>query len=321
MRLGLVTDSLSHLPFEQMLDTCAELGITDVEFPVGGWSTAPHCDAEALLADDRALRSFAAAIERRGLRISAFNANGNQLHPVSGAEGDAVVRRAVELAHRLGVETVVCMSGLPGGAPGDRTPNWVTTSWPPETLEILDYQWNRVALPYWEDLARLGRARGVRFAVEMHGSQLVHSARTLLRLREAVGSVVGANVDPSHPLWQGADPRILVRELDGAVHHVHAKDVRMNPRVLDAQGVLDTTPVDLPDERAWNFVTLGSGHPGGATFWGQLFSDLRGAGYDGVLSIEHEDLRIDAVEGVRRTVRLLEDVIPRAAPSWTPADV
>ncbi len=321
MRIGMVTDSLSHLSFEHMLDAAAGAGVTDLEFPIGGWSTAPHCDAEALLADENALGAFRGAIEERGQRVCAINANGNQLHPVHGDMDDAVLRRAVLLAERLGVHTVVCMSGLPGGAPDDRTPNWVTTSWPPETAEILDYQWNEVALPYWRRMAAFGRDHGVRFAVEMHGSQLVHGARSLLRLRREIGEQIGANLDPSHPMWQGADPRALVARLHGAIHHVHAKDVRLSPRVIDVEGVLDTTPLDRPADRAWNFVTLGLGHPGGETFWGQLLSDLRASGYDGVLSIEHEDIHIDAVEALGHTVQLLDRVMPRAAPSWRPAAI
>lgn len=321
MRLGIVTDSLSALPFEEMLDACVELGITDLELPVGGWSTAPHCDADALLGSRGALDGFLRAIDERGLRISAFNANGNPLHPVTGSADDAVLRRAVELAARTGVETVVCMSGLPGGSPQDRTPNWITTSWPPETGRILAYQWDEVALPYWEQTAAFGQERGVRFAIEMHGSQLVHSASTLLRLRERTGEQIGANMDPSHPMWQGADPRAVVAALDGAIHHVHAKDVRMNPHVVDVDGVLDTTPLEKPSQRAWNFVTLGLGASGGATFWGQLFSDLRAAGYDGVLSIEHEDVHRDAREALAQTVAFLRGIAPDAPASWRPADI
>lgn len=321
MRLGLHTDSLSHLSFEMMLDTCVELGITDLEFPVGGWSTAPHCDAASMLEDDKSLAAFTDAVTSRELRICAINANGNQLHPVTGADDDQTLRRAVELAERVSAPTVVCMSGLPQGTKGDRTPNWVTTAWPPETQEILAYQWNDVALPYWHDMAEFGAARGVRFAVEMHGNQLVYNARTMSRLREEIGDSVGANLDTSHPMWQGADPRDVVDALGGSIYHVHAKDLRLMPRVVGPHGVLDTTDIIHPRDRAWNFVTLGSGHPGGVPFWGQLLSDLRMTGYDGVISIEHEDLVMDAVEGVRHTVELLDHVMPREAASWKPADI
>lgn len=321
MEIGIVTDSLAALPFEEMLDTVAELGISSVEFPTGGWSSAPHIDTELLLADKAARDRFTAAIADRGLRICALNANGNQLHPTTGPVVDGVVRRAVELASILEIPTVVLMSGLPGGAPGDTTSNWVTTSWPPETQTILDYQWNEVALPYWHDLAKLGRSRGVRFAVEMHGHQLVYNAETLLRLRDAVGDVVGANLDPSHPMWMGADPRAVARALSGAIHHVHAKDARLQRHVVDAHGVLGTQPPEQAAGRPWNFVTLGLGYPGGQQFWGQFLCDLRAAGYDGPLSIEHEDVLLDAVEGVRQTVDLLRGVMPVKPPSWRPQDI
>ena len=319
MRIGMVTDSLAMLPFEEMLDTAAELGVEDLEFPVGGWSTAPHLDAPALLADASARDRFAGAVQDRGLRISALNANGNQLHPTTGAKDDQVVRNAVELAGQMGVPTVVLMSGLPGGAPGDISGNWVTTSWPPETQTILDYQWNEIAIPYWRELATFAGDRGVRLAVEMHGHQLVYNAATLLRLREAVGGdVVGANLDPSHPMWMGADPSTVARTLSGVIYNVHAKDSRRQEHVVAAQGVLDTQPPEAYMDRAWNFVTLGLGRDGGAQMWGRFLWDLRAAGFDGTLAIEHEDMQMGAVEGVRESVGILESVILRDPPSWSP---
>lgn len=321
MRLGLHTDSLAHLPFDDMLDLCAELGVTDLEFPIGGWSTAPHCNAADLLTDPVRLTTFTDAVASRGLNICAVNANGNQLHPTTGARDDKTLRLAVDFAEAVDAPTVVCMSGLPGGAPGDSTPNWITTAWPPETQSILDYQWTDVALPYWRNLAEYGVSRGVAFAIEMHPGQLVYNVRSMLRLRDEVGPTVGANLDTSHSMWQGADPRSIVHALGDAVYHVHAKDLRLNQRVIDVDGVLDPTSIETPRERAWNFVTFGLGHPGGQTFWGQVLSDLRLGGYDGVLSIEHEDMAIDAIEGVQHTVDLLNRVMPRAAPSWQPADI
>lgn len=321
MRIAVLTDSLSTMPFEEMLDAVAALGVHDLEFATGGWSEAPHLDVHAVLDDASARDRFLGALRERDLTISALNINGNQLHPVIGESVDETVRATVRLAGLLGVETVVLMSGLPGGAPGDSTPNWITSSWPPETQQILDYQWNEVALPYWRDLAQFGGRHGVRFAVEMHGSQLVYNASTLLRLRESVGEIVGANVDPSHPMWMGADPRALVRALDGAIHHVHMKDARLQPSVADAHGVLDTQPPAASRDRAWNYVTLGHGYPGGQQFWAQFLSDLRQSGYDGVLSIEHEDVVVDALEGVAQSVALLRPIVPDLPPSWTPAAI
>lgn len=321
MKIGLVTDSLASSPFDEMLDQAASVGVEQVEFCTGGWSEAPHIDVDLLLADGSARDRFLGAVRDRGMTISALNINGNQLHPVIGAQVDGVVRKTVELASLMGLPTVVLMSGLPAGGPGDVNPNWVTTSWPPETQTILDYQWNQVAIPYWRDLAALGREKGIRFAVEMHGTQLVYNADTLLRLRDAVGDVVGANLDPSHPMWMGADPRMVAAALTGAIHNVHAKDSRFQPHIVGVNGVLGTQPPEQAAVRPWNYVTLGLGYPGGAQFWGQFLSDLRAAGYDGVLSIEHEDVQMDALEGVAQTVSLLKSVILTKPPSWRPAAI
>ena len=72
-----------------------------------------------------------------------------------------------ELAQQLGVKKIVMMSGLPTGCAGDKTPVWITTSWPPETQDILDYQWNQVAIPAWKKLVKLAEDCGIeRIALE-----------------------------------------------------------------------------------------------------------------------------------------------------------
>jgi sugar phosphate isomerase/epimerase len=213
------------------------------------------------------------------------------------------------------------MSGLPG-AHGDSSPNWVTTSWPPENLDILDYQWNQVAIPYWKELAAFARDKGVKLAVEACGGQLVHSTSTMLRLIEATGGdVVGANLDPSHLMWMGADIPTVIRTLGDAIFHVHAKDIRINDWIAARDGLLDTVPITEPGSRAWNYVTLGLGHPGGATFWADFVYNLRSVGYDGTLNIEHEDALVNSVEGVGRAADLLRHVALVDPPDWTPAKV
>jgi sugar phosphate isomerase/epimerase len=264
---------------------------------------------------------FAGQISSRGLTLSALNANGNSLHPVEGAQHDKVVRDTIELASQLGVTTVVMMSGLPG-ARGDSTPNWITTSWPPETLRVLDYQWTEVAIPYWKQLAEFARDRGVRLAIEACGGQLVYNVTTMLRLIDAVGDdVVGANLDPSHLMWMGADIPTVIHTLGRAIFHVHAKDIKVQRPQANRDGLLDTLPITQADQRAWNYVTLGLGHPAGATFWADFVYALRGVGYDGTLNIEHEDTLVNSIEGVRRAATLLKQVVLVEPADWKPADI
>ena len=122
MKIGLITDSVGHLSFESALDVAKEHELSSVEVATGNWSEAPHANLPTLVSSADARAEFAEKISSRGLTLSAFCANGNQLHPIEGPQHDKVVRETIELASALSVPTVVLMSGLPG-APGDSTPN------------------------------------------------------------------------------------------------------------------------------------------------------------------------------------------------------
>jgi sugar phosphate isomerase/epimerase len=216
----------------------------------------------------------------------------------------------LQLAEEFEVGTVVTMSGLPA-APGDRFPAWITTVWPPENLRLLEHQWT-VAIDYWGDVAAEARRRGVRVAIEMHANQLVYSVPGLRKLREAVGDTVGANFDPSHLLWMGADPIAAIAALTGAIHHVHAKDTRIEDRAA-VTSRLETIPNERTDERAWNFVAVGTGHPDGVAFWTRFADAVHAAGYDGPLSIENEDYTLGQRESVALAVDTLRQAIAARA--------
>ncbi|WP_432855071.1 sugar phosphate isomerase/epimerase family protein [Amycolatopsis sp. CA-161197] len=303
-----MTDSVSHLSLDATLDLAAQLGLDYVEFATGNWSSSPHVNLDVLLEDAAARRDLQLKLADRKLRISALTCSGNPLHPgPAGVEQDAVTRKTIELAALLDVDRVVLMSGLPGG-PGDQNPNWIAVSWPPEATKVLAWQWDSVVLPYWTDLAGFAEQRGIhKLCVELHGQQVVYNAPTLLRLREAVGPVVGANLDPSHLMWMGGDPLAAVEALGDAIYHVHAKDTRVEPTAA-VRTMLETVSLltDDPGSRAWNYVTLGTGR--GEPFWADFVAALAKTGYDDVLSIEHEDTAVEPVAGVRASVDLLRRV-------------
>jgi len=308
MEIGLLTDSLSAMTRDEALDTAVELGIGTVEIGLGGvhggWSPAPHADLLELLDNAAARQQLRRDVEGRGLRLEALNAAGNPLHPVEGARDDRILRGALQLAEEFQVDTVVTMSGLPA-SPGDSFPAWITTVWPPENSRLLEHQWT-VAIDYWGELADEARRRGVRIAVEMHANQLVYSVPGVLRLRDAVGDIVGANFDPSHLMWMGADPIAAIAALAGTIHHVHAKDTRIETR-SNVSSRLETIPNERTDERAWNYVAVGTGHPDGIAFWTRFAEALQKAGYDGPLSIENEDYTLGQRESVAKAVNTLRE--------------
>ncbi|UOQ95790.1 sugar phosphate isomerase/epimerase [Halobacillus shinanisalinarum] len=311
MKTGLVTDILSYMPFEKMLDTCKELGIETIELGCGNWSNAPHLDLDGLLDSSYQRRQFLETIESRGLEISALNCSGNQLEPTEQGEKHAeVVEKTFKLAGLLGVKTVVMMSGCPSARPEDRVPNWITHPILPPHFETLDWQWNEVAFPYWERAVKVAKDSGVeKIAIENLGFNLVHNPETLLKLRNEVGEMVGMNLDPSHLFWMGGDPIAAARTLGNAIHHVHAKDVRIERGVNDVNGLIDVKPMESFADRSWNYVALGYGHS--VKYWKEFFTVVKMMGYEGAIVLEMEDLTMDPLTGVKKSMDVLRDSLPR----------
>jgi sugar phosphate isomerase/epimerase len=177
---------------------------------------------------------------------------------------------------------------------------------------MLDYQWNTVAIPYWKAAGKVARDHGVKIAVEMHPGFLVYNVETLLRLREAVGPVLGANFDPSHLFWNGVDAPTAIRALGDAIHHVHGKDCAVDPLNLLKNGCNDGKPYDQILKRSWTFRSIGYGHD--EKTWKDIMSALRIVGYDYVVSIEHEDALMSRDEGLAKGVATLKNVLMAESP-------
>ena len=314
MKLGVFTVLYRDLPFEQMLDKVVELGLDAVELGTGNYPGDAHCKPDELLADGQKAKVYRDAIESRGLIISGLSQHGNPVHPDPGfRERDrATWEKTVRLAEVLEVPVVMAFSGCPGDHDGARYPNWVTCPWPDDYLKILEWQWNEVVIPYWTEAAAFAKGHGVtKIAFEMHPGFVVYNPETLLRLREAVGPEIGANLDPSHLFWQGIDiveaTKVLGREQ--AIFHVHAKDTAIDRGNVARNGILDTKHYGQILDRSWTFRTVGYGQ--GEKTWRDFVSALRAVDYDYVLSMEHEDLLLSVDEGLRKGVELLQNLILR----------
>ena len=318
MKIGLFTDSLQDLSFADALDWIAAQGLEAVEIGAGNFSPAPHCAVDQLLDDENARAEFKAAIESRGLTLSALNCNGNLLdpHPERRRKAQDTFYKTVEAAGKLGLDTIVTMSGCPGDPTGGTYPNWVTCTWQREFVELGERQWAEEIEPFWKQAGKFAADHGVKVAIEMHPGQSVYNTRTLLRLREIAGPGLGANLDPSHLFWQGMDPLVVAHALgQNGVFHVHAKDTKIDPQEMALNGGLDTRPTSLVGQRAWAFRTVGYGH--GEAWWRDFVSTLRLMGYDGVLSIEHEDRLMGSREGIVKSVEFLKPLVLKTpAEAW-----
>ena len=313
MKVGVFSAILSGLPLEKALDHIAGLGCDTVEIGTGAYPGNAHCKPADLLKNTGKLKEFVAAVKERGLEISSLSCHGNPIHPNAklAKEHHDVFQATVKLAGKIGVEVVTTFSGCPGDHAGAKYPNWVTCPWPNDFLDILDWQWNKVAIPYWKKQVKFATDHGIKkIALEAHPGFLVYNPETMLKLRDATESkVLGANFDPSHFFWQGIDPVKAVRKLAGAIHHVHAKDTGLYKINADYDGYLDTKPYSDEKNRAWIFRTVGYGH--GADFWTDFVSTLRLVGYDGTLSMEHEDSLMSPNEGLRKGVEFLKGIVLR----------
>ena len=310
MKLCVITNIFASTPLKEALKKFSALGIEALEIGCGGYPGNAHANCDILLNDDAALTEWKKIISDAGMEVAALAVHGNPVHPDKEI-ANAFHRdfeRAVLLSEKIGNDTIVTFSGCPGGCAEDKTPNWVTCPWPEDFLKALDYQWNEVLIPYWKSATAFAKAHGVtKIALEMHPGFCVYNPETLLRLRNAVGDVIGANFDPSHLIWQGIEPARAIRALGDAIYHFHAKDTKVDPINREINGVLDTKHYTDEINRSWIFRSVGYGN--GQDYWRDIISNLRLIGYDKVMSIEHEDSLMTPDEGLSHAAKFLSDSI------------
>ena len=309
MQIGVLTVLYSHMKFTDVLDKVKGLGISAVEIGTGGYPGDAHIDLSKLLENKNAREAYQKELSDRNMIISALSCHGNPIHPNPkiAREADQTFRKTVQLAMMMEVPVVNTFSGLPAGCAEDKMPNWVTCPWPPHFLEILKYQWDDVAIPYWKEAAAFADDHGIKIGIEIHPGMLIFNVETMLRMRDATGPAMGANLDPSHLFWNGVDPIAAIRKLGDAVHHVHGKDCYVDPLNVSINGCNDHKPYDQIANRSWTFRTIGYGHD--LKFWKDFVSALRLVGYDHVISIEHEDAMMSVDEGLQKAVAVLKEAV------------
>ncbi len=309
MEIGVFSALFGDRSWEEACKAASSYGVKAIEAGSGGVVGKGHVHPQEFLKDKAKRKRFTDAAQKYGLKISALSAHGNPLHPdreIAASDSDDL-KASAELASLLGIDVVNCFGGCPGAGEDARYPNWITCPWPTYFGDAVKWQWEKKLVPFWKDMAKLGKDTGIRFGLEMHPGDMIYNPELLLKLRKEAGGHVSCNFDPSHLFWQGIDPILAIERLGDAIVHVHAKDSQVNKNVVSFRGVNDWKHYSNIPERAWTFRTVGYGH--GKDFWNDLVSALRVAGYDGTVSIEHEDPLMSADEGFRKAVSFLEEVL------------
>lgn len=329
-KLGVYTAILHDRPLPEALRAIAELGLGGAEINAGGFLPSPHLPIDEVLGSDTARDEYLGVFEAAGVSLNGLNVNGNPLHPDGSVRErqSRDVRRAVEVAGRLGVRRVVAMSGLPEAHPGGRAASWTVAPWDSAYLDALDHQWDQVAVPFWREIDASAAEHDVQVCIEMHPHNLVFNPATLERLVQRTGAGnIGAELDPSHLFWQGIDPIAAVEHLGGLVRHAAAKDTRINAANMRVHGVLDdrfrrvpsSAATSLagasalnswPEDPSWEFVAVGRGHD--EDFWSRFLRALWRVDPGMAVNIEHEDLEFGPLEGLQVAAQVLRSAAAQA---------
>lgn len=318
MNLGAYTACLHNFTLSEALDHLKSFGLTGAEVNVGGFIPSPHCPVDLLIGSKTAREDYLGIFEEKGMRPAGLNTSGNVVDPLSdvGPRHTYDLKRAIELASKLGIGEIVCMSGLPGTDPDAKYPAWVVNPWNGEQLEVLEYQYG-VLEKFWKEMDLRAQDAGVKLAWELHPTNTVFTPTQFLQFEERVGGFknIGVNMDPSHLMWQGMDIMKSIELLGDKIFHVHAKDTKIEPGV-DTRGVLDPsfgpvpedesarTPVGMnhycsswPSDPAWRFVAIGEGHD--VPWWSEFLAAIAKIDPEMNINIEHEDAAYDQLEGIR----------------------
>ncbi len=317
MKLGAYTACLHDKPLAEALEILAGLGLDSAEVNSGGFIDTPHLPITDLRSSEAARSEYLGLYDAAGVTLTALNCNGNPLDPDPvGARHAQDIIDSIELAALLGVKRVITMSGAPGTEAGTTRPAWNVQPWHSAYLDVRDYQWNDVAIPFWKRIQAIAADHDVKVGLEMHPHNIVFNPATMERLATEINAThVGAEMDPSHLFWQGIDPTLAVQSLGDLVYIAAAKDTRIN-EAAKINGVLDDrftrvaegepgflslgghyTLGRWPSNASWDFVAVGRGHD--LDWWTGFLDALAAVDPDMAVNIEHEDQELDQMEGLR----------------------
>ena len=164
MELSVMSPVLNQMNTEEAIKYLASLGVDSLEIGAGGYPGKAHLDPKEMLAEPAKIEAFKTLLQKYNMKLSAVACHGNPVHPNKeiAAKFHEEFVDAMKVAVALGVDTVIGFSGCPGDCANSENPNWVTCAWPPEYVDILEWQWNEVLIPYWKETAKLAEAIGIK---------------------------------------------------------------------------------------------------------------------------------------------------------------
>jgi sugar phosphate isomerase/epimerase len=320
--ITLFTGQWADLPFEEVARLAGEWGFDGLEIACWG----DHLDPQRVVEDDAYLQNRLDILDKHRLTVHAIanhltgqavcddpideRHEGILPAPVWGdGDPEGVRTRAAEAmkttaraAARLGVKTVT-------GFTGSSIWNCVAM-FPPAPAAMIERGYQDFA-DRWNPILDVFDEEGVRFALEVHPSEIAYDYWTARRTLEAIGNRdnFGLNFDPSHFLWQDLDPVMFLQDFAEKIFHVHVKE---SVRQLNGRnGRLGSHLPWADPRRGWDFVTAGHGDVN----WEPIFRTLNAIGYQGPTSIEWEDAGMDRLVGAPQALALVKDLATITPPA------
>jgi len=294
----LFTGQFADIPFAGMAEKASSWGYDGLEIACWG----EHLDVEKAAADKSYASEILGILEKNNLKCFAIsNHLAGQLvcDPNNDGRsdgfapekyrGDAEAKRkwAVEAMQKTAVAAKNLGVGVVNGFTGSSI--WhLLYSFPPVSGEMIEEGFAFFA-DRWNPIFDVFRENGVKFALEVHPTEIAFDIITARRALNAVNNrpEFGFNFDPSHLLWQGMEPERFIKAFPGRIYHVHVKDVALT---LDGESGILGSHLDFGSPgRGWDFRSPGRGDVN----FEEIIRALNLTGYEGPLSVEWEDSGMD----------------------------
>ncbi|WP_420455987.1 sugar phosphate isomerase/epimerase family protein [Rubrivirga sp.] len=312
----LFTGQWADMPIAELAPKAASWGYDGLELATWG----DHLDVHRVLDEDGYAASHKQLLEDNGLDLYAISCHlvGQAVadkmidgrhkaivpaHVWGDGEPEGVRQRAAaevvktaEAAAELGLEVVTGFTG---------SPIWhLFYSWPPNLPEDIEAGFQETA-ERWTPILDRFQELGVRFALEVHPSEIAFDGPSWARALDAMGGhpAFGVNFDPSHFGYQNADYVRFIRDHGDRIYHVHMKDVWWSDVRTEA-GTLGGHTEFGDARRSWDFRSLGRGR----IDFEEIIRALNDIGYDGPLSVEWEDMKMDREHGAAEAAAFVRSV-------------
>ncbi len=311
-RITLFTGQWADLPLEILAKKAAAWGFDGLELACWG----DHFEVDRALEDDAYVEQKRKLLAEHGLACWAISTHLvgqavcddpiDQRHQAilpSSVWGDGdpegvreraanEVKKTARAAKKLGVDIVIGFTG---------SSIWHTLAgFPPVPPEMIEAGYEDFA-QRWNPIIEVFEEEEVRFALEVHPSEIAYDFWTTKRTLEAIGRRpgFGLNFDPSHMNWQGLDPTLFLQEFADRIYHVHCKESATN---LNGQNSILSSHLPFGDSRrGWDFVSVGHG----SVPFERILRTLNAIGYNGPLSVEWEDSGMDREFGAPEALEYL----------------